>query len=75
MSRNFGQPDYCQLHEGADFAIRGGASGRTISAGAEDGSEMGVFCREKYPIKERSLLIKLQEFLPLGQTPVLIHTT
>lgn len=74
-SRSFGQPDYCQLHAGADFAIRGGGSGRTISAGAEDGSEMGVFCRELVPVKERSLLIKLQEFLPLGQTPVLIHTT
>lgn len=75
VSRDFGQPEYCQLHDGADFAIRAGAPGRTISAGAEDGSEMGVFCREKYPIKERSLLIKLREFLPIGQTPVLIHAT
>jgi hypothetical protein len=75
VSRNFGDPEYCQLHEGADFAIRGGASERTISAGAEDGSEMGVFSREKNPIKERSLLIKLQEFLPIGQTPVLIYAT
>jgi hypothetical protein len=75
VSRDFGQPEYCQLHEGADFAIRGGAPERTISAGADDGSEMGVFCREQYPIKERSLLIKLGEFLPLGQTPVVIYAT
>lgn len=75
VSRDFGQPAYCQLHAGADVAIRGGAPGRTISAGAEEGSEMGVLCREKYPVKARGLLIKLQEYLPLGQTPVLIYTT
>lgn len=75
VSRDFGQPEYAQLHEGADFAIRGGAKGRLISAGAEDDSEMGAFCREKVPVKERSLLIKLQEFLPIGQVPVLIYTT
>lgn len=71
----FGQPEYVQLHEGADFAIRAGAPGRTISGGAEDGSEMGVFCREQVPAKKHSLLLKLQEFLPLWQTPVLIYTT
>jgi hypothetical protein len=74
-SRDFGQPEYAQLHAGADFAIRGGAPGRSISEGAEDGSEMGAFCREKVPAKARSLLVKLQEYLPLWQTPVLIYST
>jgi hypothetical protein len=34
---------------------------------------MGVFCRDNAAIKDRSLLIKLQEFLPIGLGPVLIH--
>jgi hypothetical protein len=36
---------------------------------------MGVFAREKGPIKERSLRIKYAEFMPLGLTPVLIYVT
>jgi hypothetical protein len=34
---------------------------------------MGVFCRDNAAVKDRSLLIKLQEFLPIGLSPVLIH--
>ena len=47
----------------------------SIGAGAEDGSEMGAFWRDKNPIKERSLLIKYQEYMPIGLTPVLIYVT
>ena len=36
---------------------------------------MGAFAREKNPIKERSLLIKYQEFMPLGLVPVVVHVT
>jgi len=57
-----------------DNAIVSGAPA-TISAGAKDGSEMGAFAGQGNPIKERSLLIKYQEYMPLGLTPVIIHVT
>jgi hypothetical protein len=74
-SRNFGQPGYCQLQASVDSAIVDGAAGATISAGAQNGSEMGAYARDKNPIKERSLLIKYQEFMPLGLAPVIIYVT
>lgn len=74
-SRDFGQPGYGQLQAGVDAAIVSGAPGATVSAGAEDGSEMGAYARDKNPIKERSLLIKYQEFMPLGLVPVIIYVT
>jgi hypothetical protein len=64
-SLQFGQPDYAQLS----------TAGSDISEGAEDGSEMGAFWRERNAIKERSLLIKYQEYLPLGLEPVIVHVT
>jgi hypothetical protein len=36
---------------------------------------MGVFSRDKNPIKEHSLLIEYQEYMPIGLTPVLIYMT
>jgi hypothetical protein len=71
----FGQPAFAQLRDGVDIAILSGAPGATISAGAEDGSEMGAFAGEQNPVKERSLLVKYEEFMPLGLNPVLIHVT
>ncbi len=65
-SHDFGQPDFAQL-----LATAKGE----ITSGAEDGSEMGAFAREKCAIKERSLLIKYQEYLPLGLEPVIVHVT
>jgi hypothetical protein len=65
-SRAFGQPAFAQL-----IATAGAA----ILEGAEDGSEMGAFCREKSAIKERSILIKYQEYLPLGLEPSIVHVT
>ncbi|MBK8211869.1 MAG: hypothetical protein IPK78_19940 [Rhodospirillales bacterium] len=65
-SREFGRPEYAQL-----LAIAGGE----ISEGAENGSEMGAFWREMNAVKERSLLIKYQEYLPLGLEPVVVHVT
>ena len=47
----------------------------TISQGAEDGSEMGAFAREKNPIKERALLVKYLEFMPAGLVPVIVYVT
>ncbi|HEU5200744.1 MAG TPA: hypothetical protein VFU32_13980 [Ktedonobacterales bacterium] len=75
VTRLFGQPGYAQLAGGADAAIVTSAPEATISEGAQDGSEMGAFARENYPIKERSLTIKFEEYMPLGLTPVLIYVT
>jgi hypothetical protein len=74
-SRIFGQPGYGQLRSEVDSAILTGEPGATISAGAEDGSEMGAFASEKTPIKERSLRLKYEEYMPLGLTPVMIYAT
>ena len=65
-SRDFGRPEYAQLLPTA---------GGEINEGAEDGSEMGAFCREMNSVKERSLLIKYREYLPLGLEPVVVHVT
>jgi hypothetical protein len=73
-SRQFGQPGYGQLLASADAAILAPA-GATLLAGAADGSEMGAFARDKNPIKDRSILIKYQEYMPLGLVPVLVHVT
>jgi hypothetical protein len=73
-SRQFGQPAYAQVLPTADFAILAPTAG-TITEGAENGSEMGAFAREIDPIKERSLLIKYREFMPLGLVPVVVRVT
>jgi hypothetical protein len=74
-SRRFGQPGYAQLLQSVDAQIVTGRPGATISEGAEDGSEMGAFAREKNPIKLRSLGIKYEEFMPLGLVPVFVAVT
>jgi hypothetical protein len=74
-SRKFGQPGYGQLVLDVDEMIMAGNKGATISAGAENGSEMGAFAREMNSIKERSLRVKLQEFMPIGLVPVLAYVT
>lgn len=75
VSRRYAEWGYAQLHDGADSAILGGNTGGAPSllTGSHNGSEMGVFCRDAAAIKDRSLLIKLQEYLPIGLSPVLIH--
>lgn len=74
-SSAFGEPGYGQLLETADRAIVAGAAGATVTAGAETGSEMGAYSSELAPIKERGLLIKYGEYMPLGLTPVVVHVT
>jgi hypothetical protein len=79
-SSAFGQPGYGRLLPLVDAAILAQVDPsaglqNTISAGAEDGSEMGAFARERNPVKERALLIKYQEFMPAGLVPVLIYVT
>lgn len=73
-TRRYGQPGYCQLLESADSAILAPVDG-SIREGAQDGSEMGAFWRERNRVKERSLRIKYDEFLPLGLIPVVIPVT
>jgi hypothetical protein len=75
VSRRYGEWGYAQLHDGADSAVVGGNTGGlpSLLTGSHDGSEMGVFCRDNAAVKDRSLLIKLQEFLPVGLSPVFIH--
>jgi hypothetical protein len=76
-STDFGNPGYCQLLATADTAILRSTNGiqNTISGGSQDGSEMGAFARERNAIKERGLLIKFQEFMPIGLVPVIVHVT
>ncbi|MEG4318626.1 MULTISPECIES: hypothetical protein [unclassified Microcoleus] len=76
-SRVFGHPGYAQLQSGADVTIKSHTGGgiATILEGAEDGSEMGAFAREKNAIKERSLRIKYEEYMPLGLVPVIVYVT
>ena len=75
VSRRFGEWGYAQLPDGADAAIVGGSTGGppSLLTGSHDGSEMGVFCRDAAAVKDRSLEIKLQEFLPVGLSPVIVH--
>ena len=74
-STRFGDPGYGQLLETADRTITSGAAGATITEGADSGSEMGAFSSQLAPIKERGLLIKYDEYMPLGATPVVVHVT
>jgi hypothetical protein len=66
VSSSFGASHYGQLSGGVDPGI---------AAGAENGCEMGVFFRDQNPVKTRGLLSKLQEFMPIEVTPVLIGMT
>lgn len=74
-STAYGQPGYAQLLETADAAITGGAAGASICSGAGNGAEMGAFCADLNPLRERGLLAKYAEYMPLGLTPVIIHVT
>lgn len=56
VSRRFGDPGYLQLSESCLVEI---------AAGAENGSEMGVFNRALDPIKRADLKAKVQEYAPV----------
>jgi hypothetical protein len=36
---------------------------------------MGAFSADLNPVKEQGLLIKYEEYVPLGITPVIVHVT
>lgn len=82
-TRNFGQPEYVRLRPDADtFILAPGAAVNTCSsanpytetilAGAENTSEMGVYCLAQVPLKRRGLALKFEEYAPIGQLPVWI---
>jgi hypothetical protein len=75
VSRRYGEWGYAQVHDGADSAILAATTGGvpSILTGSHVGSEMGVFCRDGAAVKDRSLQIKLREFLPVGLSAVLVH--
>ena len=74
-SREFGQPAYAQLLASVDSAIVNGAQNATIAMGAEDGAEMGAYAHDKNSVKAQAILIKYQEYMPLGLVPLIINVT
>lgn len=60
----YGDPAYLQL------ALLGPPE---IATGAEDGSEMGVWCHLKQPQREANLRRRLQEYLPFGLDAAIIY--
>ena len=65
-SQDYGDPAYLQL------TLLGP---REIFTGAEDGSEMGVWCHLKQPQREDNLRRRLEEYLPFGLDPAIIYVT
>lgn len=59
----FGEPGCGVLHPDCDAAIR---------AGAEDGGELGAYHNHRHVLRERAVLDKLKEFLPVGMEAVLV---
>ncbi|HEY5958477.1 MAG TPA: hypothetical protein VIV60_18070, partial [Polyangiaceae bacterium] len=59
VSERFGQPSYAQLRLSVP---------QPIHTGAEDGSEMGVYCHLKQHQRLDNLRLRLEEYLPFGLT-------
>jgi hypothetical protein len=47
-------------------------SSRALREGAEDGGELGAYHHRRYALRERALLDKLREYLPVGQIAVIV---
>lgn len=65
-STRYGHPGYCQLHTSCD---------PLISAGAEDGAELGAFHDLYQPQRLSNLLGHLAEYVPLGVEAAVITAT
>ena len=74
-SVDLGQPGYAQLLSNADRQIVAPAGQGSITEGGPTGSEMGAFASEINGLRQRSLLLKYQEFMPLGLSPVVVNVT
>ena len=66
VSRRYGDPSYAQL---------AAACPSQIAKGAQDGSEMGVWCQLKQPQREDNLRTRLGEYLPVGLQGVIVYVT
>ncbi len=78
ISIDSAQAGYAQLLPTADLQRPPSQSmtpPNTILAGAEDGSEMGAYARDKNPIRAQALLLKLQEYMPANLVPVIVSVT
>lgn len=64
LSQRFGDPDYAVLSKTAP---------REISAGGENGAEMGMFNARGLGVSLSDLASVVRELLPVGQTPQLIR--
>lgn len=62
-SRRFGRPDYAQLMAGCPA---------TILTASEERGEVGAFAGAQNTTRLLNLKIKLQEFMPVGLTPVIV---
>jgi hypothetical protein len=81
-TRDFDQPEYVRLRDDADsFILAPGTAtnccsnesvAESILEGAQNGSEMGVYCLARVPLKRRGLALKFEEYAPIGQLPVWI---
>lgn len=71
-SRHYGCPEYARLRSDVDNSNLSAAAGESILSGAQNGSEMGVYCGEQVTLLKRGLAIKFEEFMPAGQVPVWI---
>jgi hypothetical protein len=65
-AEEYGLPAYAQLRLGCPQQIR---------TGAENESEIGVFCHLQQPQRETNLRIRLKEYLPFGLDAGLIYVT
>jgi len=63
VSRRFGEPEYASLSPRAPVSL---------FTGSEEGSEIGAFCSERWPIKLESLRTKVDEYTPFGRLPAYI---
>jgi len=48
--------------------------GQDVCSWAENGGELGVYHQAEYTLKMKNLMLKFEEYLPAGLTPVLIDT-
>lgn len=70
------RPEYTSEAYGAPAWLQLSRIGPTeIATGAEDGSEMGVWCHLKQPQREANLRQRLEEYLPFGLDAGLIYVT
>ena len=70
------RPEYTSEHYDDPAYLQLSLNGPTeIATGAEDGSEMGVWCHLKQPQRAANLRQRLDEYLPFGLDPGLIYVT